>query len=262
MATRPLGNTGLVVSRLALGTVKIGRNAGLRYPAPAELPDDNAVRTLLDTAAELGINLLDTAPAYGSSEERLGGLLTRYGERFLLCTKTGEAFEHGSSRHDFSARHTRMSVERSLRRLRTKRLAIVLIHSNGDDENILRHTDIVATLRDLKTRGDVAAIGLSAKSAAGIRAAVAANLDVVMATLNPAYTAERDAMREAHAAGLGVLVKKAMASGGAGMEALAFVSGEPAVDCIVSGTANPGHLRANALAVMAGRAAGAACDGT
>ena len=63
MELRPLGATGLAVSPLGLGTVKFGRNAGVKYPRPFDLPSDQQALTLLETAWELGINLLDTAPA-------------------------------------------------------------------------------------------------------------------------------------------------------------------------------------------------------
>ena len=72
---RELGSTGLQVSPLALGTVKLGRNTHVKYPADFELPDDTGVVQLLEAAADCGINLIDTAPAYGASEERLGRLL-------------------------------------------------------------------------------------------------------------------------------------------------------------------------------------------
>ena len=64
---RPLGNTGLTVSALGLGTVKIGRDKGVKYPNGFTIPDDKAVSDLLAQARDLGINLIDTAPAYGSS---------------------------------------------------------------------------------------------------------------------------------------------------------------------------------------------------
>ena len=64
---RTLGRTDIAVSALGLGTVKLGRNRGVRYPQPFALPDDRAARALLDAARELGVNLLDTAPAYGAS---------------------------------------------------------------------------------------------------------------------------------------------------------------------------------------------------
>ena len=75
MPRRRLGRTGIEVGVLGLGTVKFGRDQGLKYPRGFTIPDDRAVRALLDLARDLGINLLDTAPAYGDSEARLGRLL-------------------------------------------------------------------------------------------------------------------------------------------------------------------------------------------
>src|SRR5690606_30396122 len=88
---RALGSTGLTVSALGLGTAKFGRNEQVKYPTAFALPDDNAVRALLAQAHDLGINLLDTAPAYGTSEERLGQVL-RNREKWIIVTKTGEEF--------------------------------------------------------------------------------------------------------------------------------------------------------------------------
>jgi len=91
---RQLGQTGLAVSCLGLGTVKIGRNQEVKYPISFPLPRDNDVSDLLATAKDLGINLLDTAPAYGSSEQRLGRLL-RDRDDWVICTKVGEEFTGG-----------------------------------------------------------------------------------------------------------------------------------------------------------------------
>jgi hypothetical protein len=104
MELRPLGRTGVLVSVLGLGTVKLGRNQAVKYPRPFDLPTDAEALALLDSAAELGINLLDTAPAYGSAEERLGKLLAGRRDRWILSTKVGEEFERGRSRFDFSRR--------------------------------------------------------------------------------------------------------------------------------------------------------------
>ena len=98
MLKRPLGNSGLAVSPLGLGTVKFGRNSGVKYPRPFELPSDAQIADLLALAHSLGINLLDTAPAYGASEERLGEAIAGNRERWLLCTKAGEEFIDGRSR--------------------------------------------------------------------------------------------------------------------------------------------------------------------
>ena len=87
--TTALGNTGIEVSALGLGTVKLGRNEGVKYPSGFELPDDASVSRLLQLAADAGINLLDTAPAYGSSEERIGKLSSYFAVLavFISCLK-------------------------------------------------------------------------------------------------------------------------------------------------------------------------------
>ena len=61
---RPLGSTGILVSPLGLGTVKLGRDQGVKYPNGFQIPNDDEARMLLRQAQQLGINLIDTAPAY------------------------------------------------------------------------------------------------------------------------------------------------------------------------------------------------------
>ena len=244
---RVLGATGLEVSLIGLGTVKFGRNQGVKYPRPFDLPDDASIRHLLDHASDLGINLLDTSPAYGTSESRLGELLTNR-EDWVLTTKFGETFEHGRSVFDFDPDHVAPSIERSLERLRTDYLDIVLIHSDGRDRELLSSGTLDA-LRTLKQRGVVRAVGISSKSADGLDAAVDAGCDVVMATLNRDYTDETTSIARAGERGVGVIIKKALASGHRGKDDLRWVAAHPSVAAIVVGTLNPDHLLANVRSV-------------
>src|SRR5579862_8019882 len=159
--------TDLSISRIGLGTVKFGRNQGVHYPQGFALPDDQTILNLLAVAEDLGINLLDTAPAYGTSEERLGNLLKHQREKWVIATKTGEEFVDGKSQFDFSPSATRKSIERSLKRLRTDYLDIVLVHSNGEDRKIIEETGIFSTLNDLKKSGAIRAFGMSTKTLDG-----------------------------------------------------------------------------------------------
>ena len=245
MIYRPLGSTGLQVSLVALGTVKFGRLTDLKYPQPFARPDDETLRRLFLKALDLGINLFDTAPAYGDSEHRLGRLLSLSSTPVYVATKVGESYDGGVSRHDFSAAHTRLSVERSLRRLGRERLDLVCIHSDGNDVAIIEQQEVVGTLMALRQEGLVGAIGLSGKTPEGIYAAIRAGLDVVMATVHPGYTDELPAIAAAHQAGLGVLVKKALRSGHAAAESLRDTAARPGVSSIVIGTINPDHLTQN-----------------
>ena len=136
-----LGSTGIEVSRVGLGTVKFGRNQGVKYPQGFELPSDKECLDLLALARDLGVNMLDTAPAYGRSEERLGSLLEGQRQDWVIVGKAGEEFENGQSAYHFTAKHFRMSLERSLKRLRTDYLDVLLIHSDGHDLDILSKPD-------------------------------------------------------------------------------------------------------------------------
>ena len=255
MELRPLGATGLRVSPLGLGTVKFGRNQGVKYPQPFALPSDQEALALLDLAWDLGINLLDTAPAYGESEERLGRLLRQCRRDWVIVTKVGEEFHHGVSRFDFSAAATRASVERSLRRLGVATLDAVLIHSSGADQAILEQEAALSTLRDLQKAGLVRAVGMSTKTAAGGLRAVEC-CDLVMATYNLRQREELPVIRAAHAAGKGVLIKKGLLSGHLSdltevdpvRAALQLLYAEPGVSSIVIGTLSPSHLQANVAA--------------
>ena len=189
MLKRALGSTGIDVSVLGLGTVKIGRNQQVKYPSGFELPDDKAVRSLFELAQSLGINFIDTAPAYGSSEQRLGELLPNRND-WVITTKVGEIFENAQSRFDYSREHTIESIEESLRRLKRDVLDVVLVHSDGNDMDIIKNTDVFETLETLKQKGLIKAVGMSSKTIEG-GCWVVENCDVVMATANLNYDDER-----------------------------------------------------------------------
>lgn len=249
---RPLGSSGIDVSVLGLGTVKLGRDQGVKYPSGFTIPDDRAASALIAQAAELGINLIDTAPAYGNSEERLGRLLAGQRDRWVICSKVGEEFIDGQSHFDFSASHTRLSVERSLRRLGTDHIDIVLVHSDGDDLAVIDHSDALETLARCRDAGLVRAIGVSTKTVeGGLRAAALG--DCVMVTYHPGYEAERPVLDYCAAHGKGALIKKALASGHLAVKdqdpvraSLELVLGHPGVSSAIVGTINGAHLRSNA----------------
>ncbi len=258
MALRPLGKTGIRVGPIGLGTVKLGRTEGVKYPRPFEIPDDRAALELLETAESLGVNLIDTAPAYGASEERLGNLLRGRRDRWIIATKAGEDFESGVSRFDFSPGAVRASVEQSLGRLRTDRLDIVLLHSDGHDIEIIERSGALEALERLRTEGKARAVGVSTKTPEG-GVLAAERCDVVMLTCNPGYTDDEPAIAAAHGHGCGVLIKKALASGhlaptGAGEDpveaSLRFVFSHAGVSSVVIGTISPAHLRSNVEAAQ------------
>lgn len=254
MKRRPLGRTGLEVAPLALGTVKLGRRTGLKYPDSFELPDERTAARLLDIAEEAGMNLLDTAPAYGISEQRLGALLVGRRRRWLLSTKAGEQFDGERSLFDFRPAALRASVERSLHALRTDVIDLVLVHSDGRDVELIEHAEVFDTLASLVRAGWIRSFGMSSKTLEGGLATVAAS-DVVMVGYSVADRSMAPVIQEAAVRGKGVLIKKALASGHLcvpGGPPLESTFNEllrmPGVSSVVIGTSNPAHLLADITA--------------
>jgi aryl-alcohol dehydrogenase-like predicted oxidoreductase len=254
---RSLGDTGIAVSALGLGTVKLGRDQGVKYPEDFTIPNDRAASALLQQARELDINLIDTAPAYGNSEQRLGKLLKGQRANWVICSKVGEEFEGGDSHFDFTPEHTRLSVERSLKRLDTDVIDIVLVHSDGNDLQIIQQLGTLQALAELKSRGLIRAYGMSTKTVAGGQAA-AEHSDVVMLTYNLAQQEEKAVLDDCYRLGKGAIIKKALASGHLAVDyddpvqaSMDLVFGHPGTDAAIIGTITPTHLVNNARAVRA-----------
>ena len=227
MPTRSAPRLGREVTVIGWGAFKIGRNEGVKYPTGYDLPTDEAAARLIHAVIDMGIGVIDTAPAYGLSEARLGAALGSRRDGIFLSSKVGEVFERGSSTYDFTERACAESLTRSLDKLRTHRLDLVWVHSNGDDEAILREGGAVRALAHAKADGRVGAIGFSPKSQAGAAAG---------------------------AAGKAVFVKKPLASGHLPPhEAIPWILANPNVTCIVLGGLNAERLRVNAALTVSTR---------
>lgn len=245
-----LGDTSINVSRLGLGTVKFGRNQGVKYPKGFELPSEDHCAEILSLAKSLGINMLDTAPAYGLSEERLGRLLKGQWDDWVIVGKVGEEFEDGESSFGFTPDHFKFSLERSLKRLNTDFIDVLLIHSDGNDLDILNHDALIRTMHDFKDQGLVKAIGASTKTAAGGIKTLEL-MDVVMAMYTADYTDEKPVLDYAAAHNKGVLLKKVLSSGHDTNinNAMRFAFSHPGVTSTVIGTITPKNLEENVKAV-------------
>lgn len=261
MIRRAIASTGTLVSPVGLGTVKLGRVAGLKYAAAhTRLPTDEEAEGLLRAALELGVNVIDTAPAYGESERRLGKLLPRVAKReaWFISTKVGEVFDagqggteggSGASRYDFSAGHVARSIDESLAALRVSEVDLLLLHfpSSGlMDAETLQSGEVLSALMGVKRAGKARHVGVSVSSALGVRVVLesAERVDAVMVTLNASEQGMRGAIDEAAAAGVSVLIKKPLASGHVDAEAsLRLVLNTRGVTSAIVGTASPAHLR-------------------
>ena len=148
------GRTGLRVSKFFLGAMTFGEGGGVGAPL-------EECRRMVDVYAEAGGNVIDTAINYrgGASEEILGEVLNGRRDRFVLATKftvsrdPSDANAAGSHR-----KNLRLSLETSLRRLKTDYLDIYWVHIHD------RHTPMEETLRaldDAVRAGKVLYIGVS-----------------------------------------------------------------------------------------------------
>jgi len=150
------GNTGLKVSRLGLGTMTFG------------LQTEAAVsHRILDTAADAGINLVDTADVYplggglptaGRTEEIVGAWLKGRRHRFVLATKAVGKVGPAAWNQGASRKHLVEAVDASLRRLGTDYIDLYQLHSD-DAETPLDET--IAALDDIVRSGKVRYVGVS-----------------------------------------------------------------------------------------------------
>lgn len=256
MQQKMLGNTGIAVSTIGLGTVKFGRNQAVKYPQAFEIPDDQHLIQLLQAARDLGINLIDTAPAYGNSEERLGTLLAGSRNEWVIVSKVGEEFVNGNSIYDFTPEYAEKSIKQSLKRLNTDYIDVVLVHSDGNDVYNIQHFGILHFLSELKKQGLIRAFGMSTKTVEGGILALEQS-DAVMVTYNLIETTEQPVIAKAFELNKGVLIKKALASGHvqkiSGTDpvkaSLQFILQEPGVSSIILGTLSLTHLAHNVACI-------------
>lgn len=161
MEYRTLGNTGLLVSRLCLGTMTFGNGEGL-YKSIGNV-DRKGVEELVRVALNAGVNFFDTADVYqnGHSEELLAQALEKFDiprKDVVIATKVYS--RAGDGRNDIGASrgHILDSVDASLRRLRTDYIDLYQIHASD------YLTPVEETLRALDTlinQGKVRYIGVS-----------------------------------------------------------------------------------------------------
>ena len=156
MRYRILGSTGLKVSVIGVGTWQFGGEWGHAF-------SQSDVDAVLHKAAELGLNLIDTAECYGDhlSERLIGDYLSRRDRsRWIVATKFGHHFKRLMDRaEDFSAAGVRQQLEASLRALRVEAVDVYQFHS-GKDAQFL-NDELWAVLGELKQAGKVRHLGIS-----------------------------------------------------------------------------------------------------
>ena len=265
---RPFGAHGFDAPALGLGAGPLGA---------ASLEED-AVDRVLGSALERGVTLIDTAPSYGRSEERLGRHLEGRREGVLLSTKLGYGVEGAP---DWTGECIRRGVHQALRRLRTERLALAFLHSCPPET--LAREDVLAALRDAVEAGDVRVAGYSGDGP-GLRAA---KREPLFGAFQVSHNlVDQEALEEGLPAGAGVLAKRPLLNavfaglgdapspdrlelrqrferlppalrapalpGGVAELALRFAAFAPGVHTTLVGTTRPAHLEANLDALARG----------
>jgi aryl-alcohol dehydrogenase-like predicted oxidoreductase len=204
---RELGRTGLKVSAISLGTVSLGLDYGIQAPGQFGRPDELSAIRLLRQAADRGITLIDTAPAYGTGE-RLVGCALGANARTIIATKVTPPADGMDVRAAITA-----SLDASRLALGRETLDIVQIH-NATVEMIAKG-DVTEALALAKRRGQVRFVGTSVYDEAAAMAAVTCGqFDLVQIAFNALdQRMAANVLPAADKAGIGVIVRSALLKG-------------------------------------------------
>jgi aryl-alcohol dehydrogenase (NADP+) len=149
MQYRTLGQTGIQVSPYALGTLMFATTMG-------NTPQESA--RIIHKALDAGINFIDTADAYGDSEDIVGKALEGRRDDVVLATKFGRPTGQDPNHQGAARRWIVTAVENSLRRLRTDYIDLYQLHRPDPRTDI---AETLSALTDLIRSGKVRAIGAS-----------------------------------------------------------------------------------------------------
>ena len=199
LTRRALGKTGLDVSVLGFGAGPLGDGRLSELDADA----------LVGAALEHGITLFDTAPSYGSSEERLGRALGARRRDVVVATKGGYGVPGIA---DWTGEVIRRGIDAALARMRTDVIDIFLLHSC--DAGTLGRDDILSELDRAKSAGKIRAAGYSGENEALAAAIASGRFDVVECSVSMFDRGSlASAVADAAARGIGVLAKRPLANG-------------------------------------------------
>lgn len=149
MKYRPLGRTGIHVSPFALGAMMFSSFGN---------SDQDDVNRMMGRALDAGVNLVDTADAYGDSEEMVGRALKGRRDEVVLASKFGRPIGDDLNHRGGSRRWIMTAVENSLRRLQTDHLDLYQLHRPDPQTDV---EETLSALTDLVRSGKVRTIGSS-----------------------------------------------------------------------------------------------------
>lgn len=212
MIKRTLGRTGLEVTQLGYGSM------GLRGPKTwgVRVVDEAAADAFLNSVLDAGINLIDTSPDYGISEERIGRSISSRRNEFYLATKCGCVYtqhdDHLEIDHVWKQDVVRRNLETSLERLQTDYVDILQFH--GGDAETLQQEGLIDLLIEFRDQGLVRFIGVSSslpKLPAMIELGVFDTFQIPYSCLAPAH---HDLITQAAETGAGIIIRGGIAQGG------------------------------------------------
>ncbi|MBL8962916.1 MAG: aldo/keto reductase [Phycisphaerae bacterium] len=164
---RAFGATGMDVTVLGFGGAEIGY----------ERTDLAVVERLLNSALDAGLNVIDTAECYVDSEEAIGKTVSHRRKDYWLFTKVGHMEPEG-----WTPGSIERSIERSLTRLRTDHVDLVLLHSCGKD--VLEKGECIDALEASRKAGKTRFIGYSGDSHAARFAVESGRFDALQTSVN------------------------------------------------------------------------------
>ncbi len=199
MEKRRLGKTDMMVSVLGFG----GSEIGYEGASPA------IVKKLLNEALDTGLNVIDTAECYVTSEELIGAAVGTRRSDYYLFTKCGH--ECGWSYPDWCPESLLRSIERSLKRLKTDYLDLVQLHSCSEVE--LREGGVIDALMRARERGHARYIGYSGDGKAALYAVECGAFDTLQISVSVAdQEAVEGILPSALARDMGIIAKRPLAN--------------------------------------------------
>ncbi len=276
-----MGKTGLEVSPLGFGG------------APVSFLEQDAKRTadILNPLLDAGVNLIDTAAGYPGSEPLIAEVVGHRRDEYILVSKCGHHVD-GVTGKEWSQELIGLTVERSLKRLKTSHIDVMLLHSC--DMGVLQLGEAIHALVKVREAGYIRFVGYSGDNEAAAYAATLNDVAVVETSVSICDQVNIDAvLPKTVEKNIGVLAKRPVANGAwkdlseqrgvyqtyakayterlsamgttpadLGFDgdpaqlwpriALRFTLSQPGVHCAIVGTTNPNNARANLAALHEG----------
>jgi aryl-alcohol dehydrogenase-like predicted oxidoreductase len=196
---RKFGKTDMSVSVLGFGGSEIGY----------ERVSVKTAKTLLNEALDTGLNVIDTAECYATSEELIGEAVSKRRKDYYLFTKCGH--ERGWSYPDWRPESLLRSIERSLKRLKTGYVDLFQLHSCSESE--LRKGDVIEALKRARERGYTRYIGYSGDGKAALYAVKCGDFDTLQTSVSIADQEAVDLLLPAAVErNIGVIAKRPVAN--------------------------------------------------